>query len=117
MHFGAEYQKAVVLRIVKDEENLFEVYTRDGRVFTSLFVIVATGVMDNLPAVENLYKFFGISFFTCVDCDGFRTTNKKLVIIGDSEKAIRLASAMEQMYTRDITVLLYTGCLWDTKKN
>jgi thioredoxin reductase (NADPH) len=109
MHFGADYQKTVVFRIVKDEENLFEVYTRDGRVFSSLFLIVATGVMDNLPAVENLYKFFGVSFFTCVDCDGFRTTNKKLVIIGDSEKAVRLALAMEQMYTRDITVLLYTG--------
>jgi thioredoxin reductase (NADPH) len=109
MHFGAEYQKAVVSRIIKDEENLFEVYTRDGRVFSSLFVIVATGVMDNLPVVENLYKFFGISFFTCVDCDGYMTTNKKLVIIGDSEKAIRLAFAMKQIYTKDITVLLYTG--------
>jgi thioredoxin reductase (NADPH) len=109
MHFGAEYQKTAVSRIAKDEENLFELYTRDGRVFSSLFVIVATGVMDNLPAVENLYKFFGVSLFTCVDCDGFRTTNKKLVIIGDSEKAVRLALAMEQMYTRDITVLLYTG--------
>jgi thioredoxin reductase (NADPH) len=109
MHFGAEYQKAIVSKVIKDKANLFEVYARDGRVFSSLFVIVATGVMDNLPIVENLHKFFGISFFTCVDCDGFRTTNKKLVIIGDSEKAIRLASAMEQMYTRDITVLLYTG--------
>jgi thioredoxin reductase (NADPH) len=109
MHFGGEYQKAVVSRIIKDEENLFEVSTRNDRVFTSLFVIVATGVMDNLPAVENLYKFFGISFFTCVDCDGYTTTNKKLVIIGDSEKAIRLAFAMKQMYTKDITVLLYTG--------
>jgi thioredoxin reductase (NADPH) len=109
MHFGAEYQKKVVSRIVKDKENLFEIYTKDGHVFSSLFVIVATGVMDNLPAVENLYKFFGFSFFTCVDCDGYMTTNKKLVIIGDSEKAVRLAFAMKQMYTKDIKVLLYTG--------
>jgi thioredoxin reductase (NADPH) len=109
VHFGAEFQKAVVSKIVKDKENLFEIYTKDGHVFSSLFVIVATGVMDNLPAVENLYKFFGLSFFTCVDCDGYKTTNKKLVIIEDSEKAVRLAFAMKQMYTKDITVLLYTG--------
>lgn len=109
MHFGAEYQKAIVSKVIKDKENLFEVYARDGRVFSSLFVIVATGVMDNLPIIENLHKFFGISFFTCVDCDGYRTTNKKLVIIGDSEKAFHLALAMKQMYTKDITVLLYTG--------
>jgi len=109
MHFGAEYQKALVSKVIKGKENLFEVYIRDGHVFSSLFVIVATGVMDNLPSVENLHKFFGISFFTCVDCDGYMTTNKKLVIIGDSENAFHLALAMKQMYTKDVAVLLYTS--------
>jgi len=109
MHFGTEYQKAVVSKVIKDKENLFEVHTKDGRTFFSLFVIVSTGVMDNLPIVENLHKFFGISFFTCVDCDGFRTTNKKLAIIGNSEKTFRLALAMKQMYTKDISVILYSS--------
>ena len=109
MHFGTEYQKAVVSKVIKDKENLFEVHTKDGRTFFSFFVIVSTGVMDNLPIVENLHKFFGISFFTCVDCDGFRTTNKKLAIIGNSEKTFRLALAMKQMYTKDISVILYSS--------
>lgn len=108
MHFGTEYQKAVVSKVIKNKENLFEVHTKDGRTFSSLFVIVSTGVMDNLPVIENLHKFFGISFFTCVDCDGFRTTNKKLAIIGNSEKTFRLALAMKQMYTKDISVILYS---------
>ena len=106
MHFGAEYQKAVVSKVIKNKENLFEVSTKDSRTFFSLFVIVSTGVMDNLPVIENLHKFFGISFFTCIDCDGFRTTNKKLVIIGNSEKTFRLVLAMKQMYTKDITIIL-----------
>ena len=109
MHFGTEYQKAVVSKVIKNKENLFEVHTKDGRTFSSLFVIVSTGVMDNLPVIENLHKFFGISFFTCVDCDGFRTTNKKLAIIGNSEKTFRLALAMKQMYTKDISVILYSS--------
>lgn len=109
MHFGAEYQKAVVSKVIKNPNSLFEISTKDGRTLSSLFVIVSTGVMDNLPVVENLHKFFGISFFTCVDCDGFRTTNKKLVIIGNSEKTFRLALAMKQMYTKDITVILYSS--------
>jgi thioredoxin reductase (NADPH) len=109
MHFGAEYQKAVVLKVIKNPNGLFEISTKDGRTFFSLFIIISTGVMDNLPAIENLYKFFGISFFTCVDCDGFRTTNKKLAIIGNSKKTFRLALAMKQMFTRDITVILYNS--------
>jgi thioredoxin reductase (NADPH) len=109
MHFGAEYQKALVSKVVKNPNSLFEISTKDGRTFFSLFVIISTGVMDNLPVVENLFKFFGISFFTCVDCDGFRTTNKKLAIIGNSEKTSRLALAMKQMFTKDITVILYSS--------
>ena len=109
MHFGAEYQKAVVSKVIKNKENLFEVSTKGNHTFFSLFVIVSSGVMDNLPVIENLHKFFGISFFTCIDCDGFRTTNKKLVIIGNSEKTFRLALAMKQMYTKDITVILYSS--------
>jgi thioredoxin reductase (NADPH) len=107
MHFGAEYQKAVVSNVIKNPNGLFGVSTKDGQSFFSLFVIVSTGVMDNLPVIENLHKFFGISFFTCIDCDGFRTSNKKLVIIGNSGKTLRLALAMKQMYTKDITVILY----------
>ena len=109
MHFGAEYQKATVSKVIRNKENFFEVHTKDSHTLSSLFVIVSTGVKDNLPVVENLHKFFGISFFTCVDCDGFRTTNKKLAIIGNSEKTFRLALAMKQMYTKDISVILYSS--------
>ncbi len=51
-------------------------------------------------------RFFARTIFTCVDCDGYRTTNKKLVILGDSLEAFRLAFAMKQMFTRDITLIL-----------
>jgi thioredoxin reductase (NADPH) len=42
-----------------------------------------------------------------VDCDGYRTTNKKLVVIGDSLNAVNLALAMKQMFTKDITFIPY----------
>ena len=51
IHFGAEYQKAVVSKVIKNPNSLFEVSTKDGRTLSSLFVIVSTGVMDNLPVV------------------------------------------------------------------
>jgi thioredoxin reductase (NADPH) len=106
-HFGAFVEKATVSNVRKvADKNLFEVETADGRRFLSHFVLVSSGARDNLPKVENLHRFFGTSFFVCVDCDGYRTTGKKLVIIGNSEKTLRLALAMRQMYTKDITVVL-----------
>lgn len=61
-----------------------------------------------MPAIENLHKFFGTSIFTCIDCDGYKTTGKKLVIIGNSLKTVHLAFGMKEMFTKDITLVLYT---------
>jgi thioredoxin reductase (NADPH) len=55
-----------------------------------------------------LHTFFGTSIFTCIDCDGYKTTGKKLVIIGNSLKTVHLAFGMKEMYTKDITLVLYT---------
>src|SRR3972149_9524478 len=107
-NFGAEFQMATVSKVLKNKENLFEVYTKDGNKFFSWFVIVSSGVMDILPDIENIYRFFGDSFFTCIDCDGYRTTGKKLVIIGNSLKTVHLAFGMKEMFTKDITLVLYT---------
>lgn len=96
-------QKGLVTRVLRKE--FFEVYTEDRR-YLSLFVIVASGVYDNLPEIENLHKFLGKGFFTCIDCDGYNTTGKKLVMIGNSLKTVHLAFAMKEMYTKDIVLLL-----------
>lgn len=88
-------------------QNLFEVYTGDMK-YQSRFVLVSSGGTENLPSIENLHKFFGSSIITCIDCDGYRTTGKKLVIIGNSLKTVHLAFGMKEMFTKDITLVLYT---------
>lgn len=106
-HFGARVERATVSEISK-QDGLFLVKTKETD-FRSRFVIASTGATDILPGMENIFKFFGESFFTCLDCDGYRTTGKKLAIIGKNEKTLRLAFAMKQMYTREVTVILLEG--------
>ncbi|MEW6585221.1 MAG: NAD(P)/FAD-dependent oxidoreductase [Nitrospirota bacterium] len=101
--FGASIEAGRVTGIAKS--GLFHI-SADKKLFLSEFVIVSSGVRDNIPNIRNLHKFFGKSFFTCVDCDGYNTTGKKLVIIGDSIETVRLAFAMKQMFTKDITLIL-----------
>lgn len=103
--FNVEVIKDTVKEILKKE--YFEVFTEKER-YLSRFVIVSSGVYDNLPPIENLHKFLGNGFYTCVDCDGYKTTNKKLVIIGNSVKTVHLAFAMKEMFTKDITLILYS---------
>lgn len=104
-NFNVRIEKGLVTRVIKD--SLFEVYTGETK-YLAPFVIVSSGVYDNLPEIENSHKFLGDGFYTCVDCDGYHTTGKKLVIIGNSIKSVHLAVAMKEMFTRDITLILYT---------
>lgn len=93
-----------VVKILK--RDYFEVYT-DDQEYIARFVIVASGGRENLPPIENVHKFLGDGFFTCVDCDGYRTTGKKLLIIGNSMHTIRLAFAIKEMFTKDIILNLF----------
>lgn len=101
--FNVRIKKAEVTRVLK--KDYFEVSTSDEK-FLSKFVIVSTGVYEKLPKIENLHKFFGTSFFTCVDCDGYNTTGKKLSVLGNSIEAVHLAFAVREMFTNDVTLVL-----------
>jgi len=111
--FNVEIRKGLVTKVIK--QDLFEVYIGDEKHF-SKFVLVSSGGTENLPAIENLHKFFGTSIFTCIDCDGFKTTGKKLVIIGNSLKTVHLTFGMKEMYTKDITLVLYSDKVPETYK-
>jgi thioredoxin reductase (NADPH) len=102
--FNVKIEKGLITNVVKNA--YFEVYTKEKR-YLSQFAIVSTGAYDNLPPIDNIHKFLGTGFFTCIDCDGYRTTGKKLVVIGNSLKTVHLAFAMKEMYTKDVTLILY----------
>lgn len=103
--FNVEVRKGLVTEVLKHD--LFEVSSGNEK-YLSKFVLVSSGGTENLPAIENLHKFFGTSIFTCIDCDGYKTTGKKLVIVGNSLKTVHLAFGMKEMYTKDITLVLYS---------
>jgi thioredoxin reductase (NADPH) len=102
--FGVHFEKGVVTAVEKTER--FSVQTRAGRTYYSAFLISASGGRDNLLPIENLERFYGTGFYTCIDCDGYRTTGKNLIILGNGINTVRLAFGVKEMYTRDITLVL-----------
>jgi thioredoxin reductase (NADPH) len=101
--FNVEIKHGTVINVAKGE--FFEVSTEDKRHF-SRFVVVSSGATENFPPIENALTFLGAGFYTCIDCDGYKTTGKKLVVFGNSLHAVNLAFAMRDMYTKDITLVL-----------
>lgn len=109
-HFNVSIEKGLVAGVLRHDN--FEVSTKTNRYF-SKFAIVSSGAYDILPPLENIHKFLGEGFYTCVDCDGYHTTGKKLVILGNSLHTVHLALGMKQMFTEDITLVLYLGRIPD----
>jgi thioredoxin reductase (NADPH) len=102
--FNVQVEKGLVITVTKGKH--FEV-SAAAIAYHSKFVIVSSGVSDHLPPIENFHNFLGAGLYTCVDCDGYRTTGKKLLVIGNSINTVLLAFGMKEMYTDDVTLILY----------
>ena len=102
--FNVQVEKELVTTVQKNE--YFDVSTATAA-YRAKFVIVSSGVYDDFPPMENFHKFLGTGLYTCLDCDGYRTTGKKLLVLGNSINTVRLAFGMKEMYTDDVTLILY----------
>ncbi|MCX5865018.1 MAG: NAD(P)/FAD-dependent oxidoreductase [Deltaproteobacteria bacterium] len=106
--FGAEFRQEHVVSVRAGDG--FTVITEKGQ-YQAHYAIVSAGAVEHPPKIKGMNRFFSRTVFTCVDCDGYRTTGKKLVILGDSLDAMRLAFAMRQMFTPDIALILPAGLM------
>jgi thioredoxin reductase (NADPH) len=101
--FGVRIENAKVERVSGREGN-FEVLAR-GKTYRSRYVIAASGAKETIAPFKNLPRFFGTSYFTCMICDGYRTTGRKLVVIDRTANGVRTSVAMRRMFTGDVTFI------------
>ncbi len=103
--FGVAVENTKVDR-VKAIEGIFEVLA-GGKTYRTRYVIAASGAKETLAPFKNLHRFFGISYYTCMICDGYRTTNKKLLVIDRTANGVRMSVGMKQLFTKDVTFLAH----------
>ena len=60
----------------------FSVALADGRRERSRFLLLATGVRDQLPDVPGVAECYGRSVFHCPYCDGWECRDKRLAVFG-----------------------------------
>lgn len=103
--FGVAVENAKVERVTATE-GMFEVLA-GGKTYRTRYVIAASGAKETLAPFKNLHRFFGISYYTCMICDGYRTTNKKLLVIDRTANGVRMSVGMKQLFTKDVTFLAH----------
>lgn len=67
-------------------------------------VIWATGVHDLWPDFPGARRLVGKRLFTCIVCDGWRARDRRVLLLGNDDKAVSVALKF-LTYTADITLL------------
>jgi thioredoxin reductase len=81
----------------------FEVTLADGSVVRARKLLLATGVVDELPRVDGLEPLYGRSVFHCPYCDGWESRDKPLAVYSKSPNGVGLAVEL-QVWSRDIVL-------------
>lgn len=82
----------------------FTVKTSDGKSHRGRRILLATGVADQLPAVEGLAERWGKSVFHCPYCHGYELGQGRIGIVGASPISIHQAELLTDW--GDVTLLV-----------
>ena len=94
---------AHVDRVVKHDDDHFELQLDSGRAIHGRRVLLAYGIKDVWPNVPGLERVYGDKAHVCPDCDGYETRGKKTVVIGAGRRAVGMALNLAT-WTDDVTV-------------
>ena len=85
---------------------------RDGRFYVTMAtlekacarkLLLATGVVDNLPAIDGFRELYGRSVFHCPYCDGWEVRDQPLAIYGRGERGLGLSLELTT-WSRDLVL-------------
>jgi thioredoxin reductase len=85
-----ELRETEVIDARRVAEN-FELTLATGERVASRKLLLATGVVDDLPEIEGLADFYGTGVFHCPYCDGWEMRDQPLAVYGRGENGAGLA--------------------------
>jgi thioredoxin reductase len=79
----------------------FEFVCADGMTGSASKVLLASGLVDDLPALAGIEALYGVSVHHCLYCDGFEYAGKPVAAYGKDDKGAELAIMMKH-WTADV---------------
>lgn len=73
---------AAVKTATKEADGTFRVVLGDGDVVRSRWLVLATGLVDDLPAIDGVAPLWGRSAFHCPYCHGFEASGQRIAVVG-----------------------------------
>jgi thioredoxin reductase len=84
------------------EDGLIRAMAGD-QVVTARSIVLATGMMEQLPGIRGLSDWWGRAIFSCPYCDGWEVRDRRIAIYGEPKNIASLAQELYQ-WSRSITI-------------
>lgn len=78
---GVEFIEDDIVNAVQHTQYV-TLYGGSGAVYDGKRLLLATGIVDNIPDLPELKPCLGTSVFVCPDCDGYEVRNQKTIVMG-----------------------------------
>jgi thioredoxin reductase len=82
------------IEAIEPFDGRFAAIDRDGVRLVGRMVLLATGLVDQLPEIDGIHECYGISIHPCPLCDGWEHRDEPLAVIGGDAAAAGLAEEL-----------------------
>lgn len=100
---GAEIVQANIAE-ARQEGDEFLLKAAQGSEWRVRRLLLATGVRDSYPDIDNFFDFYGRSVHNCPHCDAYEVRDKPVALVSWSEAMLPFATKLTQ-WTRELTVV------------
>jgi thioredoxin reductase len=100
---SVQLRDAVVTDAACTSHSRFAVTIDSGERFESRKLLIATGVVDNLPQIDGFRELYGRSVFHCPYCDGWEVRDRPIAIYGRGERGFGVALELTA-WSRDLVL-------------
>jgi thioredoxin reductase len=107
--YGVEVRTVGVTDARRADDH-YRVSLGDGTEETARFLLIATGVIDELPAIAGFADCYGRSLFHCPYCDGWEVRERRLAAFGRGLHVTGLALGLKT-WSEDVVVCTNGGKL------
>ena len=85
------------------QDKRFAVTLQDGERIICRKLLLATGVVDNVPDIPRIREFYGRSVFHCPYCDGWEVRGQPIAIYGNGDRGFGLSLELTG-WSRDLVL-------------
>jgi thioredoxin reductase len=101
--YGVEVRQLGVTSAHPVDGTSYRICLADGSHEDARFLLIATGVVDDVPGVKGFEECYGRSVFHCPYCDGWEWRDRRLAVFGRAAGGTHLALALKT-WSKDVVL-------------